>query len=148
NVTPGGRLRLNFRWPLSRDGKLYRITTDLTDTLENRHELEKVRNLVGAEIRSGEFVLAKRFPSFVAPKFFVEPVHARKRSVVDRMAEWIAAKELRKVRRSRVRDYRSHLENYFVPSAIADLDPFRLRLEDARAFQLWLVSKAGEGGTG
>src|SRR5262249_50739558 len=27
-------------------------------------------------------------------------------------------------------------------------DPSKFRLEDLRAFQLWLVSKAGEGGTG
>ena len=148
NVTPGGRLRLNFRWPRGCDGKLYRVTTDLTDTLENRRELEKARDLVGAEIRCGTFVLANRFPSLVAPKIVLEPVQTRRRSLVERMAEWIAEKELRKVRRSRVRDYRSHLENYFLPSAIAELDPFILRLEHARGFQLWLVSRAGEGGAG
>jgi hypothetical protein len=47
-----------------------------------------------------------------------------------------------------VRDYASHLENYFVPSILAELDPFSLRLEHLRAFQLWLVSRAGESGTG
>jgi integrase len=148
NVTPGGRLRLNFRWPLGCDGKLYRVTTDLSDTVENRRELERVRDLVGAEIRCGTFVLGNRFPTLVAPKIILAPVQARRRSLVERMAEWIAEKALRKVRRSRVRDYGSHLENYFARSAISERDPSTLCLEDLRAFQLWLVSKAGQGGTG
>ncbi len=148
NVTPGRRLRLNFRWPLGREGKLYRVTTDFLDTLENRRELERVRDLVGAEIRTGTFVLGSRFPSLVTPKVVVTPIRARQCFLVELMRQWIAEKEIRKVRRSRVRDYRSHLENYVAPSMLAELDPFSLRLEHLRAFQLWLVSRAGESGTG
>jgi len=33
NTTPGGKLRLNFRWPLGQHGKLYRVTTDYRDIL-------------------------------------------------------------------------------------------------------------------
>jgi hypothetical protein len=148
NVTPGGRLRVNFRWPLGREGKLYRVTTDFLDTAENRRRLERVRDLVGAEIRAGTFVLGARFPSLVAPKIAFTPIRTRSHFLVERMGEWIAEKEVRKVRRSRVRDYRSHLENYIASSAIAERDPLTLRLEDHRAFQLWLVSKAGASGTG
>src|SRR5215467_3416341 len=121
NATPGGRLRLNFRWPLGRDGKLYRVTTDYRDTAEKRRELERVRDLVGAEIRAGTFVLAARFPSLVAPKIAVPPPITGGRTLAEDLADWIEEKRLRKVRRSRLREYESHLKNYIATAPIGSI---------------------------
>jgi integrase len=148
NVTPGESLRLNFRWPLGRDGKLYRVTTDYRDTAENRRELERVRDLVGAEIRAGTFVLAARFPSLVAPKIALPPPTTGARTLAEDLADWIEEKRLRKVRRSRVREYESHRKNYIAAAPIGAIGSKELNLTDFQAFQTWLVSKGGGDGRG
>jgi Arm DNA-binding domain len=145
--TPAGRLRICFRWP-ARRGRRYRITTEYRDTEENRRQIERARDLVGAEIRSGIFDPAKRFPSLFVPRIAIDPVVPSGRSLASRMRAWIAEKEKRKVRASRLRDYRSHLGNYFERAAIGAMEPSAIGRPEAEAFQLWLVSEAGEDGKG
>jgi integrase len=148
NVTPGRRLRLNFRWPRGSDGKLYRVTTDYRDTPQNRRELERIRDLVGAEIRAGTFVLGTRFPSLVAPKIALPPLTSGTPKLAADLAAWIEEKRLQKVRRSRLREYESHRKNYITTAPIGTIATKVLALVHFQAFQLWLVSKAGENGTG
>ena len=143
----GGRLRICFRWP-ARCGKLYRITTEYPDTEGYRRELERARDLVGAEIRSGIFDPAKRFPSIFAPRMAINPVVRSGRSLASKLRTWIAEKEKRKVRASRLRDYRSHVRNYFERAEIGAMEPSAIGKLEAEAFQLWLVSGAGEDGKG
>jgi Arm DNA-binding domain len=142
-TSPAGRLRICFRWP-ARLGRLYRITTEYPDTEANRRHLERARDLVGAEIRSGIFDPAKRFPSLFAPRMAIDSVVPSARSLASKMRVWIAEKEKRKVRASRLRDYRSHLTNYIGRAEIGAMEPSAIGRLEAEAFQLWLVSEAGE----
>ena len=141
-IGSSGFLRICFRWP-ARRGRLYRITTELHDTVGDRRELERVRDLVGAEIRSGIFDPVRRFPSVFARKPVIEPFARTARTVADEMRAWIGEKKQRKVRPSRIRDYESHLKNYVEPAELGALAPEAIGRAEARAFQLWLVSQAG-----
>jgi hypothetical protein len=145
--TPARRLRICFRWP-QRRGRLYRITTDLYDDAEGRRELERVRDLIGAEIRAGVFRPDLRFPSLFAPRVVLGPGGRGPRSFVERMPEWIQAKKMRKVLKSRTDHYESHLRNYIEPSEFGRLDPMDLTRTDVEGFVGWLVSGAGQKGDG
>lgn len=144
DVTPGGRLRINFTW----DARRYRITSDLTDSRDNRREMQKACALVGAEIRAGTFELAKRFPSVVAPKITLGPTTARPPSVADLIPGWIADKRRRRVLESRTRKYESHLRLYVSRHVFGRLDPHTLTRADFELFISWMLSEAGEGGKG
>ena len=145
--TPTGRLRVCFRWP-PRKGPLYRITTEFRDNAEDRRRLEGARDLIGAEIRNGIFDPARRFPSLFTPKIVIEPAAKPYVTLAADMRAWIVEKEKRKIRRSRVRDYRSHLNNYFEVAPIGTLDPAAIGKTALDDFVTWLVSAAGEDGKG
>ena len=130
-------------------GKPLRITTDFVDTTpEERRRLEEARDLVGAEIRNGIFDPAKRFPSVFAPKIVIEPAVTPRCDARCDMRAWISEKEARKVRKSRIRDYRSHLDNYFEVALIGSMDPCAIGKTELEGFVTWLVSKAGKDGNG
>lgn len=135
--TPAGRGRLCFTW----NGRLHRITTDYGR--KDERELLRVRNLIGAEIRAGVFVPERRFPSVFAPKVRIEPLGTAP-LLPEVIEKWIAEKLLRRVRTSRVREYRGHLRNYLAIGPLARLMLERVGLAEMQAFQLWLVSAAGE----
>lgn len=139
--TTTGRARICFRWK----GKVHRITLELTRA--DLAELERIRDLVGAEIRAGIFVPERRFPSVFGPRITISP-RAEGPSVAEAMAEWIEEKRLRGVRRSRTREYDSHLRNYVTPAKLGALPFSGVLLSDLQEFQLWLVSRAGEEGRG
>ena len=145
--TPARRLRICFRWP-QRKGMLYRITTDLYDDAESRRELERIRDLIGAEIRAGVFRPDRRFPSLFASKIVLGPGGGGARSFVEQMPEWIEAKKNRKVLKSRTDHYESHFRNYIEPSEFGRLDPMNLTRIDVEGFVAWLVSRAGQNGDG
>lgn len=137
--TPSGRARLCFRWK----GKLHRITLEYTE--KDRDELERVRNLVGSEIRAGVFDPARRFPSVFAKPARV-PVVERRPTVASMMPEWIEQKRRRKVNDDRTAKYDSHLRLYVKRHAIGGYDPFDLTRADFEAFVGWIVTEGGEGG--
>lgn len=146
--TTSGRGRLCFRWPPGKAGKLYRITTEL-DADNDRDELERARDLVGAEIRAGIFDPALRFPTAFAPKLVMpQTFDASRRTLAVLLKAWIDETAKLKVRASRIRDYRNHLKNYVLSSEIGRREPASLTAEDFRAFKTWLRSEAGEKGRG
>lgn len=138
--TPKTKARLAFRWK----GKLYRITLDLS--ADDRAELERIRNLVGAEIRAGVFDPAKRFPSVFAPKVSVIPLAERSETVSERMPRWIEEKRRRKVLETRTAKYESHWKLYIKRHAIGGLTPSSLTRGDFEDFVGWLVTAGGEEG--
>jgi hypothetical protein len=100
----------------------------------NRKALEQVRDLIGAEIRNGVFDPVKRFPSRFAPKLVIPVAIRAGRSLAADMNAWIDDKQQRKVRASRLRDYRSHLKNYIEKAPIGTLDPGSLDSHSSRLF--------------
>ena len=144
-----GKLALRFRW-MGPDGKRRRfcVTMALEDTTDNRYLLEKKRRAIGRELSEGTFDPLRHFKGIRWP-FGMGPVTpVPGAALVDRMETWIRNRDRPTVRRSLIRDYRSHLRNYFRRHAIGTLDPMNLALSDYEAFQRWLVTAKGAGGAG
>lgn len=139
--TPTKRGRLCFTW----EKRLHRITMDYT--VKDRRELERLRDLIGAEIRAGVFEPARRFPSVFGAKVSLEPASARVLSVAERMPAWIEEKRRRKVLDTRTAKYDSHLRLYVQRAAFGRLNPFAITRSDFEAFVGWLVSEGGEEGS-
>jgi len=102
-VARNGRLRLRFRW----QGKRYARVTALSDTPQNRAQLEKLANLIAATIAAGRNPLT----------LFEQPVpgtpaRTASTTVRDYFQRWIEDKVPPIVRKAQARDYRKHIENY------------------------------------
>lgn len=136
--TPAKMGRICFRWP-PREGTLYRIPTGYGQDQEAR--LEEIRDLVGREILAGTFIPEKRFPKVFGPSIMLDDAVGS--TLMLELASWIDEKRTRKVRKSRVREYESHRRNYIAAAPIGGVPVVALSLAHFRAFQLWLVSKAG-----
>lgn len=147
-----GKAVLRFRWTAP-DGKAHHfaVTTTLSYSDAAKRQLLKDKAaVIGAELRAGTFEYFRHFPPKPA-RFGLVPPNAIANPgtpLVDQMRVWIDRCKQRKVRASRIRDYESHRANYFTVAEIGRRDPFRLIAEDLEAFQLWLITRAGEGGKG
>lgn len=146
---PSGRLALRFRWtPPDGRQRRFSVTTKYKATQANRRLLLDKSAEIGAQIRQGVFDPRAHFdikaPFGLEARSILQAPGTGAGKLFDRMRSWIEEKKLRRVRTSRIRDYRSHLANYIEVAPIGQLDPSALGFEDFRAFQLWLVSRAGE----
>lgn len=147
--TSSGKLALRFRWTYP-DGSVRRpsVTTELDSSLDNRRALRARAAVIGAELQAGTFDPVRHFE--IPPRFGVVAKKAPPRvgSVALRMRAWIDEKIARKVRDTRPADYEKHLRNYVEPSDLGRLEPSHVGDDELSAFQLWLVSEAGEGRKG
>jgi integrase len=142
-VTPSGLLRFRFRSALP-DGSLryFAEATALRDTPANRDRVQRQAELIGAEIRAGQFDYLKWFPhGNRAADFLVatgrKPAdngHDGTPTVRQYYSEWIERKVVPLVRASAARDYRAHFGNYILDVlGDAPLDQLSLaHIEDLR----------------
>lgn len=133
--TSSGKIALRFRWTQPDGVKRYHsVTTPYPD----KGSAMLKAAVIGAELKAGEFDPWRHFEP-PAQRFGLEPRRALSGDslIVAKVNAWIDAKELRKVRKSRIRDYRSHVENYVEKY---DGDPFA----DLSRFQTWLVQRVSE----
>ncbi len=117
-------LRLHWRGRRSWEG------TGLRDTKANREQLQRLADVITAEIRAMQFTPERYlhyFPNGNRAREFrpqPEPTWAREAGRQATLSEyyvkWIARKQPPVVRPGQARDYRLHLENYVLPALIND----------------------------
>ena len=129
-----GKLRL--RWRQSGVGSGHpSFATGLDDTPENRRRLEPLRKLVGACVEAGkdpkpyleEALSESRKPEVQSADSLVDPEN----TVEGYYRNWIREQDTPAARRSRIRDYKRHMETYVLPALgrlpLASLQPKELR---------------------
>lgn len=122
-VTPSGLLRFRFRWSLP-DGSVryFAEATALPDTPANRDRVLRQAELIGAEIRAGQFDYLKWFPHGNRASDFLVATGRKPASngregaqtVRQYYSEWIERKVVPLVRASAARDYRAHFGGYIL----------------------------------
>lgn len=113
-----GKLRLRFRLR----GERHSPSTELTDTPENRTQVDKLARLVAATIAAGKDPLALLEPSRDA-----NPTTPTTLTVGEYFQRWISDKIPPMVRKAQARDYRRHISGYVLPQLgdlpLAELSP-------------------------
>ncbi|HVN63117.1 MAG TPA: tyrosine-type recombinase/integrase, partial [Candidatus Binataceae bacterium] len=143
-VTASGLLRFRFR-SKTPDGALRKFAeaTALPDTPENRERVRRQAELIGAEIRAGQFDYLKWFPYGNRAADFLtasgqppEGSTAKPEALTVRgyYDEWIERKVAPYVRKSAARDYKGHFRGHILDhlgdTALEDLS--LAHLEDLR----------------
>lgn len=145
--TKSGKLSIRWRW-VPPDGRLRHmsVTTALDDTPENRKRLDNKRAEIGAQLRQGTFRYEDHFE---VPRGWWEPPSPNQPTgmVAGAFDLWVADRELRRVRASRIRNYRS--DGRYILERMGHL-PLTALADGAvvKDFQSWLISRAGKAGTG
>lgn len=152
-TTASGKLALRYRITYP-DGSVHRRSTTTpyhaaTVTDEQLSSLRTTAQLIGARIRAGAFDPEEFFdmPERSRATVAQAPRLSGRANLRDAMAAWIDRLEQRKIRPSRLRDYRSHLKLY-IGDELGQLEPGRLTRAVLEDFQLWLLSRAGSSGKG
>lgn len=122
-VTPGGLLRFRFRAKMP-GGAMSRFAeaTALRDTPQNRDRVSRQAELIGAEIRAGQFDYLKWFPHGNRASEFLVATGRKPAvnggngapTVRQYYAGWIEQKVVPLVRASAARDYRAHFGGYIL----------------------------------
>lgn len=146
-TTKAGAIAFRVRWtPPGGRKRRYQFRSATAATPEALASAYRQAAEMGERIRRGVF---DPHDFFEFEDRFGRPERAaRGETLAVRMRTWIDENEALRVRRSRLRDYRSHLKNYIAEHPIGSHAPADLAYEDFRSFKVWLLSEAGMVGRG